>query len=147
MGDVRVIFGDRLRPGLALKGGYLLPEIIEHGVGRRVPIMSSAVRLTTRDYVYSRRLLIHDRRLHDPVLGIGHVFRSQQSQDHQTIQRLIPARDAISADHGRGVFRIASHSASPSTRCVRRRRLRLFLQQLSYPDLAGAANFTQAVEL
>src|ERR1700722_19433404 len=109
MRDVRIVFRDWFRAGLAVKGGYFLPEIVEHGVGRRVPIMSTAVRLAARNYVYPRRLLIQDRPLHDPVLGIGHVLWSQLPQCDEAIYRLIPAWHAISADDRRGVFRIPSH--------------------------------------
>ena len=107
--DIRVVFRDRLWSGFTLKCRYSLPEVIEHGIGGRMPIMGSAVCLPTRDYVDARRLLLDDRCLHDPVLCISHVLPEQLPHRNKAVERLIPARDAVGADHRGRIFRVVRH--------------------------------------
>jgi len=68
--------------------------------------MGSTVRLATRNHVYPCGLLLGDSRLHDPVLCVGHILREQLPHRDEPVERFIPARDAISADHSRSVFRV-----------------------------------------
>jgi len=99
---------------LALKGEDLLPEVIQHGVRRRVPVMGSPMRLAASGYINSRRLLLENRRLHNPVLCVRHIFREQLPHRNEPVERFIPAREAISADHGGSVLRVMRHCRSPS---------------------------------
>src|SRR5438270_3354094 len=109
MGDVRVVLRDRLWSGLTLQRRYSLPEVIKHGIGGRMPIMGSAVCLPTRDYVDTRCLLLEDCCLHHPVLCIRHVLREQLPHCDQPVERFIPARDTVSSDHRRRIFRVVRH--------------------------------------
>src|SRR5690348_366448 len=63
MHHVRIVLRNRLRTRLALKGRNLLPEMIQHGVRRRVAVMPPTMHLAARDYVNSRVLLFEDRGL------------------------------------------------------------------------------------
>ena len=74
-----------------------------------MPIMGSAVCLPTGDYVNARRLLLDDRCLHDPVLCISHVLPEQLPHRNKAVERLIPARDAVGADHRGRIFRVVRH--------------------------------------
>ena len=103
------MFCDRFWPGLPLKSRYSLPEEVEHGIRGRVPVMGSTVRLATCNHVYPCGLLLGDSRLHDPVLCVGHVLWEQLPHCDESVERFIPARDAISANHGRRVFRVLRH--------------------------------------
>src|ERR1700751_2241475 len=99
MRNVGIVFRDRLGPGLALKRWYFLPEVIQHSVRRRVPVMGAAVCLAARNNIYSGGLLIQDRGLHDPELSVLHVLRLQFAKRHEAVEGFIPARDAICADN------------------------------------------------
>ena len=109
MGHIWIVFRDRFRTGLALERGNSLPEVVEHRVRGRVSIMGSPVRFSPGDHVDPGYLLIDDRRLHDPVLRIRHILGEQLAHRDEPIERFIPARDAIRADHGGRVFRVMRH--------------------------------------
>ena len=104
--------------GLALKGRDLLPEVIEHRVGRRVPVMGPPMHLAARDHVDARGLLFQDRRLHRAKLRVRDIRRLELAQRNEAIERLVPARDAMSADHGGRVFWVTRHRLSQALSCL-----------------------------
>ena len=55
MRHVRIVLRDRLWPRFALEGGNLLPEVIQHRVGRRVPVVPAAMHFAAGDDVDARR--------------------------------------------------------------------------------------------
>jgi len=71
--------------------------------------MRSPVGLTPGDHIDPGYLLVDDRRLHNAVLRIRHVLGEKLADRDKPIERFIPARDAIRADHGGRVFRIMRH--------------------------------------
>jgi len=112
MGDVRIVLGDRLGPGLSLKGRDFLPEVVEHGVWRRVPVMGAPMHFAPRDHVDPRRLLFQDRRLHRAKLRVGKIGRLELSQGHQPVERLVPAWNTVRADDRGRVFWVPRHCLS-----------------------------------
>ena len=72
MKDVRVVRRDRLRLGAALEGRNLLPEVIQHRVRRRVPVVRAPMHLAAGHDVDRRQFLIEHRRLGGAILRIGH---------------------------------------------------------------------------
>jgi len=57
---------------ITLKRRDLLPEEIQHGVGRGVAIVGAAVHLTAGHNVYAGQLLVENCGLRRAILGIGH---------------------------------------------------------------------------
>ena len=71
--------------------------------------MRPPMHFTACDDVDSRLLLFHNRSLSGAKLGVGEIGRRKIAQGNQAIQRLIPARYAMSADNGGGVFSVVRH--------------------------------------
>ena len=103
MKDVGIVAGDRLWPRLALKRRNLLPEMIEHRVRRRVPVVPSAVHFAAGDDIDAGDLLLQDRGLGRAQLRVGEVALGELAQRNQPVQGLVPARHAVRADDGGGV--------------------------------------------
>ena len=97
----------RLAPS---KCGDLLPEVIQHRVGRRVAVMGPPMHLAAGDHVDARHLLFQDGGLHRPELRIGDIAGRELTQRHQPVERFVPARNAVGADDGGGIGRIKWHS-------------------------------------
>ena len=72
MEDVGIVRRDRLGLGAALERRDLLPEEVQHGVGRGVSIVGAAVHLAAGHDVYAGQLLVEDGRLRRAELGVGH---------------------------------------------------------------------------
>ena len=113
MKNVRIVLGDRLRLGLALKRGDLLPEVIEHRVRRRMPVVRPAMHFAAGDDIDAGDLLLKDRGLGCPQLRVGEIARGKLAQRYQPVQRLIPSRHAVRADDGRRVFLVLRHCPVP----------------------------------
>ena len=109
MEDVRVVRGDWLRPRGALKGRDLLPEMVQHRVRRRVPVVRPPMHLAARDDVNSGDLLVEDRGLGCAILRVGHGRHRELSDGDEAVERFVPVRNAMGANHGRGVLRIPDH--------------------------------------
>ena len=60
MKHVRVVLTDRLGPGNALKSRDFLPEMVQHGIRRRMPIVSAPMHLAACDDVDPGDLLFQD---------------------------------------------------------------------------------------
>jgi hypothetical protein len=73
MVHIRVVLTNRYWPGGALKGGDFLPEVVQHRVWRRVPIVRPAMHLTTCNYVDPCRFLVQNRGLGSAKLRVGEV--------------------------------------------------------------------------
>jgi hypothetical protein len=114
MGDIRIVIGNRLRARHALERRNLLPKMVEHRVGRRMPVVRSPVHLAAGDDVDAGDLLFEDRGLHRAILRVGDIGRLKLIQGDQAVERLVPPRHAVSADHRRRVFRIERHSGGLS---------------------------------
>ena len=112
MGDVRIVLGDRLGSGLSLKSRDLLPEMVEHRVGRRVPVMRAPMHFASGDHVDPRNLLFYDRRLHRAKLRVGKIGRLELSQGDEPVESLVPARDAMRTDDSGRIFRVPRHRLS-----------------------------------
>jgi hypothetical protein len=69
---VRVMWCDGLRPRAALKSWYLLPEEIQHRVGRRMSIVRASIHLAARNNVNPRDLLFENGRLTCSILRVRH---------------------------------------------------------------------------
>jgi hypothetical protein len=80
MKHIRVMLADRLRSGNALKSGNLLPEMVQHRIRGRVPIVSPPMHLTSRDDVDPRRFLFQNRSLRRTKLGIREIGRRDFAQ-------------------------------------------------------------------
>src|SRR5437763_16652383 len=70
MKDVGVVRGDRLGPRLAMETGNLLPEMIEHRVRRRMPIVPRSVHLAAGNHVDAGDFLLEDGRLRRAQLRV-----------------------------------------------------------------------------
>ena len=101
---VRVVGGYRLRLRFALKRRDLLPKVIEHRIGRSVPVMGPAVHLAAGDYVDPRDLLLEDGGLRGPQLRVGKIAGGQLSKRHQPVEGLIPSRNAVGANDRRRIL-------------------------------------------
>ena len=108
---VRIMPADAPGPIGAIKGGDLLPEVIQHRVGRRVAVVGPPMHLPAGDHVDARHLLFQDGGLHRPELRIRDIAGRELTQRHQPVERFIPARNAVGADDGGGIGRIKWHSA------------------------------------
>ena len=75
MEDMRIVRRDGLGLGLALKRRDLVPEVVEHRIRRRVPIVRAAMHLAARDDVDAGDFLFEDGRLSRPLLRIGEIAR------------------------------------------------------------------------
>jgi hypothetical protein len=109
MEHVRIVGRDRLRLGAALERRDALPEIVQHGVGRRVPVVSAPMHLAAGHHVDVGQLLVEDGGLAGAVLCIRQRGHRKLSERHQAVERLVPVRHAVRADHGGGVLRIRLH--------------------------------------
>src|SRR5712671_1854144 len=58
--NIRVMTGDRLRFRFALKRGYLLPEVVEHCIRRRVAVVRPAMQLAAADHINSGNFLFQN---------------------------------------------------------------------------------------
>src|SRR5215210_5212600 len=109
MEDVRVVGRDRLWPRAALKSRDLLPKVVQHGVRRRVTVVRPPMHLTACDDVNSGNFLVEDRGLGCAILRVGHGRHRELSDGDEAIKGFVPVRNAMRADHGRGVLRIPDH--------------------------------------
>src|SRR5687768_3281643 len=115
---VGIVRGDGLWTGCALKRRNLLPEEIQHRVGRSMPVMGAAVHLAAGDNVDARQVLIENRSLPGAVLRIDQRRHRQLPPRHQAIQRLVPIRHAVGPDHGSGIFLVFRHAMLLSGRAT-----------------------------
>ena len=69
-----------LGSGRAVEGGDLLPEMVQHRVGRGVPIVRPAMHLAAGDDVDAGHLLFEDRGLGGAQLRIGKVLRGELAE-------------------------------------------------------------------
>src|ERR1700722_3053101 len=69
-------------------------------------IVRAPVHLTAGDDVDPRPFLVVDRSLAGAILRIGHRCHRQLAYRHQPVERFVPIRHAVGADHGGGIFRI-----------------------------------------
>jgi hypothetical protein len=58
MKNIRIVLADGLRPGDTLNRRNFLPEVVQHGIGERMPVMRSALHLATADDVDACNLLL-----------------------------------------------------------------------------------------
>ena len=100
MENIGVVAGDRLGLRLALKGRDLLPEMIEHRVRRRMPVVRAPMHFPAGDDVDAGDFLLEDRGLRGPQLRIRKIARRQLAERHQPVQSLVPSRHAMRADDG-----------------------------------------------
>jgi hypothetical protein len=77
MENVWIVRCDRLRFGLALKGWNHMPEMVEHGIGGRVPVVGSPVHLPTGNDVDARNFLLKNSSLAGALLSISEIARCQ----------------------------------------------------------------------
>ena len=109
MEDVGVVRRDRLGFRAALEGADLLPEVVQHGVGRRVAVVRAAVHLAAGHDVDAGQLLVEHGGLGAAVLRVGHGREPELAHGNQAVERLVPVRHAMRADHGRRVSWIPGH--------------------------------------
>src|SRR6202008_4248915 len=107
--DIRIVLRYRLGPGLSLQAWNFIPEMIEHGVDRRVPIVPSAMHLASGDHVDAGDFLIEYGCLCGTQLRIGQIAVCELSQGDKPIESLIPAWDTVCADHRGCIPRIERH--------------------------------------
>ena len=74
-----------------------------------MPIVAPPVHFAASDHIDAGDFLFNDRRLSGAKLCILEVALGELAHRHHAIHRLIPARDAVGADHGRRVTRISWH--------------------------------------
>jgi hypothetical protein len=86
MEDIWVVGSNRLRLGHALECGNLLPEVIEHGVGRRMPVVRASVHFATGDDVDAGQFLVQDRGLASAILRVHHRCHRQLTDRDEPIQ-------------------------------------------------------------
>ena len=72
--------------GRALECGNLLPEVIEHGVGRRMPVVRASVHFATGDDVDAGQFLVQDRGLASAILRVHHRCHRQLTDRDEPIQ-------------------------------------------------------------
>ena len=106
---------------LPRKAGILLPEVIEHGIGRRMTVVGAAVHLAAGDHINSRDLLIQDSGLLDAKLRVGHRAHAKLPDSNQPIERLKPIGHAVGPNHRRCKLRVSYHSITGMVRPGRRR--------------------------
>ena len=58
MRNIRIVLGYRLGFGFTLKGWNLLPEMVQHRIGRRVTVMAPAMHFPARDHIDPGDLLL-----------------------------------------------------------------------------------------
>src|SRR5687768_9456275 len=98
MKDIRIVRRDRLRPRLSLERRNLVPEVVQHGIRRRMAIVAPPVHLTASDHVYTGDLLLNDRGLSRAKLSVREVALTELPCRDKPVQRLVPARHAVSAN-------------------------------------------------
>ncbi len=109
--DVWIAKRDGLRAGRALERWDLLPEMVQHGVGRRVAIVGAPVHLAARNDVYASQFLLQDRRFAGAELGVAEGAHGQLTHGDQAVERLVPIGHAVRSDYGGRVLRIERHPA------------------------------------
>ena len=109
---VRIVRRNGLRFGFSLKRRNFLPEMVQHRIRRRVPIVRPTMHFAAGNHVDPRDFLFEDGRLGRPQLRIREIAGCQLAGGNKPVHRLIPPRDAVRADNGRRVFWIVRHARS-----------------------------------
>jgi hypothetical protein len=112
MKDVRVMFADGARPIGGMKGRHLVPEMVEHRVGRGVPVMRAAMHLAPGNDINAGGFLFENGRLHRAKLCVREIGARELTHRHEPIQSLVPPGHAVSS-HDRGrIGRVLRHAMS-----------------------------------
>jgi hypothetical protein len=109
--DVWIVRRDRFGLGLTLERGNHVPEVIQHRVGRRVPVVRPAMHLPPGDDVYAGNFLFQNRGLARSQLCVGKIAWRQLAAGHQPVKRLVPSRNAVGTDHCGRVRQVSRHSS------------------------------------
>ena len=110
MKDVGVVRGDRLGPRLAMETGNLLPEMIEHRVRRRMPIVPPSVHLAAGNHVDAGDFLLEDGRLRRAQLRVHQIAFAELAKGNKAVQCFVPSRHAVRPHHCGRVPRIKRHA-------------------------------------
>ena len=119
MEDVGVVARDGLGACFALKRRNLVPEMIEHRVGRGMAVVPAPVHFTPGDDIDAGDLLLKDRGLGRAQLGISEVTLCELAQSNKPVQGLVPARHAVRAHYGGGVRCVVRHRGLSSLPAIR----------------------------
>jgi hypothetical protein len=79
----------------ALERWDLLPEMVQHGVRRRMPIVGAAMHLAAGDDVDAGELLVEHCGLRGAILRVRHRRHRQLTDSDQAVERLVPVRHAV----------------------------------------------------
>src|ERR1700730_13143709 len=75
-------------------------------------VVRPPVHLAASDYIDPGPLLVEHRSLPDPVLGVSHRSHGELADSEQPVERFVPVRHTVRADHRCCVFGISDHGCS-----------------------------------